>query len=478
MTRLSAWKMAGAAFVCAATAIAAQGQVFNSLLSFDGTDGLSPYNVSLVQGRDGSYYGTTSYGGGNNLGTIFRITSDGTLTTLYSFCDQDYACPDGSEPLAGLIQDIDGDLYGTTYSGGTQNSGTIFRITPQGVLNTVYNFCSQINCTDGYYPEAGLIQAVDGNFYGSTILGGNSACGKGNGCGTIFRITPEAALTTMHAFGGSDGSSPSGLVQAANGDFYGTTSGGGAQNEGTVFKISAGGTLTTLHNFCERKDCADGGQPWASLMLGPDENLYGTTTESGAHNAGTAFRITPSGRLTILYTFCSLYNCNDGASPTAGLIQGTDGQLYGATDYLGAGHSGTLFSISSDRTLTIQHSFDENDGFEPFAALLQATNGTFYGITLDGGKVGGGTVYSLSTGLGPFVSFVRAAGRVGQTGPILGQGFTGTTSVYLNGIPANFTVVSDTFIKATVPAGATTGYVTVTTPTGTLTSNVPFHVIP
>ncbi len=139
---------------------------------------------------------------------------------------------------------------------------------------------------------------------------------------------------------------------------------------------------------------------------------------------------------------------------------------------------GTVFQLTPTGILTTMHSFDSSDGAVPIGGLIQATNGTFYGSSSQAGPYNSGTLFSLDLGLGPFVTFVRAAGKVGQTGGILGQGFTGTTSVSLSGIPASFTVVSDTYIKATVPAGATTGYVTVTTPSGVLTSNVPFHVIP
>ena len=170
-------------------------------------------------------------------------------------------------------------------------------------------------------------------------------------------------------------------------------------------------------------------------------------------------------------------------TPVCTLIQATDGNFYGTAAYDGLyPNFGTVFAITPSGTLTTLHNFDSTDGSYPYAGLLQATTGGFYGTTFAGGSstacpFGCGTVFSLDMGLGPFVAFVGAAGKVSQTGGILGQGFTGTTSVTLNGIAANFTVVSDTFIKATVPQGATNGYVTVNTPTGALMSNVPFRVI-
>jgi uncharacterized repeat protein (TIGR03803 family) len=193
---------------------------------------------------------------------------------------------------------------------------------------------------------------------------------------------------------------------------------------------------------------------------------------------GTVFRITLSGDLTTLHTFCTSGNCPDGSEPQARLVQATDGNLYGTTYRGGEGGSdgaGTVFAITPAGSLAMLHSFTGFDGDFPQEGLIQDTSGILYGVT--SGVAAQGTSYSLDMGLGPFVTFVQAAGRVGQTGPILGQGFTGTTSVSFNGIPASFTVVSDTFLKATVPQGATTGHVTVTTPSGTLTSNVVFHVL-
>jgi uncharacterized repeat protein (TIGR03803 family) len=227
--------------------------------------------------------------------------------------------------------------------------------------------------------------------------------------------------------------------------------------------------------------------PIAKLVQATDGNFYGTTTEGGATCAipgacGTVFKITPAGTLTTLYTFCSKTNCPDGYRPYAGLVQATDGNFYGATNAGGPKNLGTVFKITPGGTLTTLHSFDGTDGAYPAAGLLQATDGNFYGATIEGGaycpSYGCGTVFSLSVGLCPFVSFVRGTAKVGKIVEILGQGFTGTTSVSFNGTPAAFKVKSDTFVKATVPAGSTTGAVTVTTPGGTLTSDVPFRVRP
>jgi uncharacterized repeat protein (TIGR03803 family) len=484
MTRLSAWKTFFAIFLLsAATAIIAPGQTFNTLLSFDRTDGSSPDLLSLVQGTDGNFYGTTYGGGANNFGTAFRITPGGMLTTLHSFDKID-----GRGPSSGLVQTHNGDFYGTTIYGGVGNDGTVasnygtvFKITQGGSLTTLYSFCAQTKCADGANPTGTLLQASDGNLYGTTSSYGNKLPG------TVFKMTPGGELTTLHTFCSlpscADGFFPvAGLLQATDGALYGTTFAGGANNYGTVFKITPAGTLTTLHSF----DGTDGANPYAGTLLqATDGALYGTTFAGGGSNndcnggCGTVFKMTLAGTLTTLYSFCSQFECADGIWPYTGLAQGTDGNFYGTT-YGGGGifwPYGTVFKISPEGKLTTLRSFHGMDGAHPIGGLLQATNGEFYGTTPAGGGDEEGTVYSLSVGLGPFVKLERDSGKVGQTGGILGQGFTGTTSVSLNGTPASFTVVSDTFIRATVPPGATTGYVTVVTPSGTLTSNVPFRVL-
>jgi len=506
MRDLSVWKAACTMFLfCVATSIASQAQTFTLLASFDGSDGSHPYGESLAQGRDGNFYGTTTLGGNSNCtngcGTVFRITPDGALTTIYSFCSQTN-CTDGANPYAGLVLGDDGNFYGTTYGGGANPNdcigeafgcGTIFKITPGGTLTTLHNFCvAYPSCTDGDLPYAALTLGGDSNFYGTTAFGG------ANGFGTFFKITSAGKLTILYRFCArtkcSDGGFPqSRLIQATDGNFYGTNvEGGNATNCfggcGTVFKITARGDLATLYTFCGQPNCPDGFEP-QGLVEGADGSFYGVTVNGGADDNGTVFRITPSGQFTTLYSFCSKSFCTDGAFPYVGLVQATDGNFYGMT---GEGKlstcggtddgCGIVFEISPQGSLTTLHFFDFAQGFDSQDGLLQATNGKLYGAVWGGGSnncgiPGCGTVFSLGMGLGPFVTFARAAGGVGQAAGILGQGFTGTTNVSLNGTPAGFTVVSDTFIRATVPAGATTGYVTVTTPSGTLTSNVPFHVI-
>jgi uncharacterized repeat protein (TIGR03803 family) len=470
--------------ICAMTAVASSAQTLTTLHSFDSTDGANPY-AGLVQAIDGNFYGLTHSGGATtaNDGTFFKITPGGTLTSLYSFCALSN-CTDGSLPYdwAGLIQ-VNGSLYGTTGYGGTDNRGTVFKITTKGKLTTLYNFCSEASCKDGAEPYAGLVEGTDGNLYGTTTSGG------ANGYGAIIRITTNGTLTTLYSFcpksGCTDGAFPgAGLIQATDGNFYGTTQSGGANNNsacsvegcGTVFKITSSGALTTLHSFCSQSGCTDGQGPTAGLMQGTDGNLYGTTYAGGDNGNGTVFKITTAGKWTLLHTFCPQTGCADGQGPNAGLIQATDGNFYGATVSGGTLGAGTIFKITSTGTLTTQHSFTGLDGEEPYAGLIQGTNGEFYGTTFIGGAHGYGVVYSLSVGLGPFVETRPTSGKVGAAVTILGTNLTGATSVTFNGKAATFTVVSSSEITTKVPTGATTGEVEVKTPSGTLSSNVEFRV--
>ncbi len=472
--------VAGAVALCAPMLLYAQ--KFATLYNFDITHGQNPQGT-LVQGTDGNFYGTTLNGGANGGGTVFKITPRGGLTTLHNFCSLS-GCADGKNPWVGLVLATDGNFYGTTANGGVNGGGTIFKITPGGTLTTLYNFCSQSFCVDGTVPVAVLVQAADGDFYGTTVLGG------ANESGTVFRITPHGTLTTLYSFCSqyacTDGSSPyAGLVQDTDGDLYGTARNGGlgASPAGTFFKINSSGTLSTLYTFCPVV-CTDGSYPYAGLVRSRHGDFYGTTYQGGSNgtNDGTVFRITPEGNITSLYSFCSQSGCADGYFPYAGLIQATDGYFYGTTLFGGTGgqESGTAFRIDPDGKLTTLYKFCAQsacaDGTNPEAALFQATNGIFYGTAGTGGANGYGTVFSLSVGLGPFVATLPEFGAPGTVINILGSDLTGATSVQFNGSPAAFTVLSASLLRATVPAGATTGEVQVVTPGGTLSSNGAFRV--
>jgi uncharacterized repeat protein (TIGR03803 family) len=253
--------------------------------SFSDSDGAFPFG-SLVQARDGNFYGTTYEGGTKYYGTVFRITPKGKLTTLYKFCQNGGTCIDGAMPVAGLLLAADGNFYGTTLHGGSDacslGCGTIFRITRLGKLTTIYTFCSQTGCTDGNSPEGSLIQDKNGNLYGTTLAGGTGTCVTfGGGCGTLFKISPSGKLTTLYNFGGSDGAFPTGELLESGGSFYGVTYAGGSNTCsagcGTVFVMTGLGRLTTVHRFKGR----DGISPDGGLLRAKNGRFYGTTADGG-----------------------------------------------------------------------------------------------------------------------------------------------------------------------------------------------------
>jgi uncharacterized repeat protein (TIGR03803 family) len=464
--KASSYRIAFSILLFAVSAVASA-QTFTTLVDFDWMPGAEPKG-NLIQGLDGNVYGTTTNGANCNIncGSIFKIDETGSLTTVYTFCSSG-DCSDGTSPIW-LMLGTNGNIYGSAGNGGIDNNGTVFEWTPEGVFITIHKF----DWTDGAGP-GGIVEADDGNLYGTTAGGGISRyCPD---CGTIFKITRDGKLTTLHDFCTQvdcpDGGTPGDLIQGSDGSLYDTTSVGGKYGPGSIFRITRSGSFATLFSFIKSK----GRSPYGGLTQSSDGSFYGTACDGGEYSHGTVFKITPENKFVRLHSFVS--NA-DGFCPIGKLLQASDGNFYGTTSKDGPNGGGTIFSITPDGVLTNLYSFDPHVGDDPVGPLFQATSGTIYGTTVWGGAYGFGTLFTLDVGLGPFVAFMRDSGRVGATGGILGQGFTGTTSVMLNGVPANFTVVSDTFITATVPPGATSGYVTVATPGGMLTSNKPFIVLP
>jgi uncharacterized repeat protein (TIGR03803 family) len=463
------------ALFCITTAAIAPAQTFHLVHSFTGTEGANPY-VGLVEGTDGNLYGTTTDGGVNGEGNVFQVTPGGKVTSLYDFCQQPN-CADGATPVTVLVEGSDGNFYGTTQSGGIYGVerggyGTVFKVTTSGTLTTIHNFTGD----DGAAPYGSLLLASNGDFYGTANGGGTS------NSGTLFTITSGGVLTTLYNFcsksGCADGQYPVGpIVQAADGNLYGTTHAGGnyaacsPDGCGTVFKMTLSGKLTTLHTF----DSTDGAYPYGGVIVGPNKLFYGTTPVGGSGSDGTIFTIDSSGTFNTLYNFSG----PDGANPYA-ILLGSDGNFYGTTLY-GYGDGpyprGSVFELTPDGTLTNLHTFDGRHGKNPYAGLVQHTDGSFYGTTFFGGADSDGLVFSVSTGLPPFVEMQPASGNIGVAVTIMGTKLKGATAVSFNGTPAAFTVISSTEIIANVPAGAKTGTVTVTTPKdGTLNSNVEFQV--
>jgi uncharacterized repeat protein (TIGR03803 family) len=467
-----------AALLCLVAAATASAQTYK-VLDTAGS------NEPFIQGVDGNLYaallgGEGTYGAG---GSIAKMTPAGVLTTIYTFCSQPN-CADGMTP-SGLVLGTDGNFYGTTEEGGlntnvecstyVETCGTIFKLTPSGTLTTLYNFCSQTNCADGSLPRSGLVQGDDGNFYGVTFWGGIAA----------------SCLNTY-------GPDPTGC--------------------GTIFKITPAGTLTTLYAFCNLTNCPDGANPDSPLVVGTNGSLYGATVNGGAGggrciDCGTAFSITTSAVYTTLHSFCTDSECRDGYQPIAGLTLGIDGNFYGATSVGGFNNNGTVYKMTPSGTVTTLYAFPRSGG-NPYGALVQASDGNLYGDTYSGATIfrtglsGGlktvftfpygtagpvaalvqhtngsfygtttsGVIFELTTGLHPFVETVPGAGNAGAKVRILGTKLSTTTTVSFNGTATSFHVVSNTEVTATVPVGSSTGKVTVTTGAGTLTSNVSFQV--
>jgi uncharacterized repeat protein (TIGR03803 family) len=446
-------------------------QTFTTVHSFSGADGANPY-AGMVQGLDRSLYGTTTDGGAFGSGNVIRISLSGEVTSLYDFCAQSN-CSDGQFPVSTLVMGPDGEFYGVTQNGGIYNYGSVFKVSTNGALTTLHSF----DIIDGVNPYGALLFASDGNFYGTANAAG--ACTTiGAGCGTVFRISPNGNFRTLYNFcmetGCPDGEFPvGGLIEGSDGSFYGTTNAGGNDSCpgggcGTVYKITPGGVLTTLHRF----DKADGAYPPPALVEVRKGLFYGTTAGGGAHNDGTVFAMTANGAFKTVHNF----NGTDGFSPFV-LTAGSDGNLYGTTLGGGANDAGTIFKITPRGTLTTVYSFAQHFYYY-FGGLTQGTNGTFYGTTYFGGPDDDGTIYSLSVSLKPFVKVQPSTAKQGGTVGILGSNLSGVTSVSFNGTPASFLILSDTFIKATVPAGATSGRVEVSSPNKSLLSNVPFYVSP
>jgi len=368
--------------VVAAANTLATAQTYTDLYDFGSNSG-DPndpqWSGVIAEGPDGNLYSTTNQHWTGGLGDVYSIGPTGTLTVLHNFNGTD-----GQAPVGGLTLATDGNFYGTTWWGGEFGNGTIFKITAGGSLTTMYSFTGG---ADGGGPSAPPIQGSDGNFYGITTAGGDA------NDGTVYKITPTGAFTTLHSFDGTDGSYPSApLMQATDGNFYGTTLTGGTNSDGTIFRIGSSGTFDVLYNFV-------GSGSYAPLIQGSDGNFYGT--ESGnfsASSGGAVFQITPSGEFTVLYTFTG---GSDGQNPVAGLVQATDGNFYGTNDLGGANGWGVLFRISSTGAFATLYAFGAGTaGASPQATLLQHTNGLLYGDTAVGGAFNEGQFYSFNVGLG------------------------------------------------------------------------------
>jgi uncharacterized repeat protein (TIGR02543 family) len=413
---------------CATAVIASPAQTLTTLTSFNGANGANPDLMVLVQGGDGNLYGTTYSGGANNSGTVFNVTTAGVVNTLHSFGG---GGTDGAFPVAGLVQGTDGSFYGTTSSGGAHSVGTVFKISSTGSFTTLYSFTGG---TDGANPYAPLVLGPDGNFYGTTTAGGIEF-------GTVFQITPTGSLNPLHSFaGGTDGSVPyAGLLLAADGNLYGTSSGSGDESPGTIFSITTAGSFTSLYNFCHLSGCADGQIPDSGLVQGTDGNFYGTTYNGGTGgNRGVIFQFIASTHVVnAIHTFSG----SDGANPYAGLLLAADGNFYGTTKAGGSpNNAGTIFKTNSTgSSFATLYMFCTQancpDGEYPDGGLVQASDGNFYGTTYQGGASNDGTVFKLAASSYTLTVSVSGSGTVTST-----DGIVNCTSVCSYVYPANTVV--------------------------------------
>jgi len=449
-------------------ALSAQAQTLNYVATFDGTNGQYPSTV--IQATDGNFYGTTAFGGPALHGNVVKITPAGELSTLYDFCSRPH-CLDGANPYTPPILGSDGSLYGVTAMGGSDANGgagwgTVYKLTLDGHLTTLYAFCTgDLPCLDGLNP-VGLMQAADGSFYGTTFEGGQFDGG------TLFKLTPAGKFSLVHIFCSSancaDGQWPeSAPIQGTDGNLYGTTSEGGKAHAGVLYDLTPTGRFNVVHTFlCFGTFCNLGGFP-NSVVQDAAGNLFGATGGGGIHGEGTIYEITPNHQYLNLYAFSDF-------SPS-GIMRANDGNFYGITQ--GINGAGAIFQFTPSGTVNTLYTFTCcTQGSAPTSTLLQAPNGNLYGSVGFYNDQQNGAIYSFDNNFSPFVQPVPTMGKVGKQIIILGNGLTGTSSVRFNGVAAPFAVKSDTYIRATVPAGATTGLVSVVTPSGTLNSNPQFVV--
>jgi uncharacterized repeat protein (TIGR03803 family) len=406
----------------------------------------------LAQGRDGNFYGESQTVGAGT-GNVFKVTPTGTLTVIHSFDLADVALEAG-----GMTLGTDGNLYGDTYIGGTADDGVTFKITPAGKETPLHNFADS---GDGSNPVGALVLGTNGDFYGTT----------GSNPETIYQVSSAGKLTTLQTLTAAEGYQGGQLIQASDGNFYGGTNLGGANNFGTAFKMTSKGVVTVLHSF----NSTDGAGASAGMVEIGGGSFIGTAALGGNNGDGVIYSLTSTG------TFAALHEMDgptDGSLPGV-LTAATDGNVYGTAASGGASDCGTIFEVTPSGQFSVLYAFDGTHGCNPEGYLTEGTDGKLYGITSAGGANNAGTFFSLNVGLSPFVHLMTTSGKELSKVEILGQGFSKASVVEFGGVAAStIAVTGSTYISATVPAGALTGAVTVTIGTSTLTSPQTFNVLP
>ena len=477
----------------------ASGQQLSILHNFAGSatnEGSYP-NSSLAQDNNGNFYGTTSGGGtfGQSIydeGTIFKMAPDGTVSTLHSFGTASRnldgsTIADGYKPSGNLVFATDGNLYGTTAAGGEGADGTVYRISPAGVYTIVHSFAAA-NADQGTYPEAGVIEGKDGNFYGTTSQGG------AYGVGTVFQLKPDGTYKAIYSFGATtdDPASPSlGLVQDAQGNLYGTSAKGGSAGLGAIYKIDSQFNYSVIYSFMPAPaaytftfnssyatNVSGGFSPNSPLVIGADGALYGTASGT-TYGAGAIYKVTPQGQFTLLHRFGDGSVASDGAeypintSTSLGISQGvssltappagpmvlaTDGNFYGTTYQGGLGNGGTVFEMTPAGQVTIVHRFGDGavavDGVNP-NGLTQGSDGNFYGTTSAGGTATDGTAFKITADLPVFTSLLHVSAAVGVPFTYQMVAAQGPVTYSVGSLPSGFNFDGTSVISGTPTAAGT-----------------------
>ena len=469
----SAWFLATLLLAMAGTINIARAQTVTQLYQFGSVSGdaVTPaYPAVITQGRDGNLYSTSAKGGANANGAAYKFSPSGTENVIHSFlADQ----TEGTDCLSGLTLGRDGNFYGTCASYPSHN-GILYSLSPSGTYSFVYSFLG--SPSDGEWPFSPPIQAPDNYFYGMTWAGGpgGGVAYKTDSSGSKYKVFygfPSKAL---------DGIGPySSFVQGKDGYFYGALAGGGSHNSGAIFKISSKGKETILYSFLT----TDGYNPYAGLIQGSDGYFYGCSNLGGQFGYGTVYKVSTKGAYTVLHHLGSLGSA-DGVYCDVAPTQATDGNYYGVT--IAGGNwgrnakGGVIFKIDSKGNYSIAYTFDGTAGSIPASALYQHTNGLLYGVTQNGGvgTPGQGVAYSFDIGAKPFARLELTSGQAGNSIGIFGQGFLTATDVTFGGVSASFTPAGDNYMTVTVPSEGKSGSVVVKIPSGNLTSNQPFKLIP
>ncbi|HLV78951.1 MAG TPA: choice-of-anchor tandem repeat GloVer-containing protein [Chthonomonadaceae bacterium] len=455
--KITAWKAAGwIALLAGAVLPARASTTITTLYQMNSGDGYQ--SSALVQAPDGNFYGTAQ-GGANFEGMIFCVSPSGQYSTIYTF----NGTAEGAQPSSSLIVASDGNLYGTALQYGAFNAGTVYQVTLTGSLSVLHAFN---NATDGEQPY-GVTQASDGYLYGVASVGGPG------GYGTIYRLGLDGSFTILHAFTATDGATPCAPpIEGADGDLYGTTYGGGAYGYGTVYKISKSGAFTLLHSFAGGQY---GIQPEVRLVQASDGNFYGTTKSGGSTaNDGTIFRISPSGAFATIHVM----GFADGSDPDVPLLQAADGDLYGGdfnggSSGVGSGDTGEIFRITLSGKFTGLYTFFGSANGSSPSGLVQGIDGNLYGTTYGGGASSHGTVFRwpLSAAIQKLSPTTLPAGSPATPLTVSGSNFLPGAVVRWNGNALDTRWISDSALQAQIPASylavATTARVTVSNPTAT-----------